>query len=308
MYEIKGRTALVTGGASGIGESITERLALRGANVISANRTEADGKAMVETMSARFPGQHFAFVKCDMVDHDSVRAAFKEAVEKSTTGTVDILINNAGWTIDPVTFQLEVDEETDRWLPSLEGHLVGTILMTRLAMSHWKKKAIEGVCIMTASIVGMLPDNESGPTFHPDISYSLSKVGMIMATKQLQKQVDYAPAGSWPKRPRFGCIQPGMTWAAIWTKSGYATPKDVEESPLWRNIFPAVGGWTPMPELMDAYERLITDERLAGHSYVVSGEKGRAVLYDPLYMRLADERKGAPDDPSKVLMPPPLEG
>jgi hypothetical protein len=61
-----------------------------------------------------------------------------------------------------------------------------------------------------------------------------------------------------------------------------------------------------MDKLMDVYVRLITDERLAGHTYVCSGEKGRAVLYDPKYLRLSDEKLGQPDDPSKVLMPPPL--
>lgn len=39
-----------------------------------------------------------------------------------------------------------------------------------------------------------------------------------MMTKQLQKQCDYAPEGTWKKRPRFCCVQPGLTWAAIWVR------------------------------------------------------------------------------------------
>lgn len=152
---------------------------------------------MVAEMSAKYPNRKFFYVRCDMCNFDSIRSAFREAVQLA--GNIDILINNSGWTIDPTTFQKEVDDETDEWLTALEGeffvfifsnlrwfelifrcwdytgHLVGTVLITRLVMSHWKKNDIEGVCISTASIVGMLPHLESGPTFHPDISVGLGK-------------------------------------------------------------------------------------------------------------------------------------
>lgn len=172
---------------------------------------------MVAAMSAKYPDQTFGFIKCDMCVMDSVRAAFKQAVDHYKQ--IDILMwaglmefgENSG--SSPVSISATTRDGrlirllskrklamrrivscgafkrasisdprfVSDWMTALEGHLVGTVLLTRLAMSHWHKNGIEGVCVSTASIVGMLPDNESGPTYHPDISYSLSKVGMVVS-------------------------------------------------------------------------------------------------------------------------------
>lgn len=91
--DFAGRTALVTGGNSGIGREVARGLALRGAQVVISGRDAERGTAAVEEIRAAGGSAHF--VRADLDDLAGVRALAKEAIALGG-GHVDILINNAG--------------------------------------------------------------------------------------------------------------------------------------------------------------------------------------------------------------------
>ena len=91
--DFAGRTALVTGGNSGIGRAVAEQLAARGAHVVISGRDTARGNQVVEGI--RSGGGTADFVAADLADLTSVRALAKQAVDLGG-GHVDVLVNNAG--------------------------------------------------------------------------------------------------------------------------------------------------------------------------------------------------------------------
>lgn len=89
---LKGKVALVTGGARGIGEAIVRRLVEDGASVVAADVLDAEGRRLVEALRAK--GAHIGFMRLDVTQEDQ----WKEAVEgaRKTWGGLHILVNNAG--------------------------------------------------------------------------------------------------------------------------------------------------------------------------------------------------------------------
>lgn len=93
MNDLKGKTALVTGGNSGIGRAVATALAGRGAHVVLTGRDAARGEQAAATIRAA--GGTADFVKADLTDETSARALARQA-EDLGGGHVDILVNNAG--------------------------------------------------------------------------------------------------------------------------------------------------------------------------------------------------------------------
>ncbi|GAA1161927.1 SDR family oxidoreductase [Kribbella jejuensis] len=91
--DFAGRTALVTGGNSGIGRAVAEQLAARGAHVVISGRDADRGKQVVEGI--RSAGGTADFVAAELADLTSVRALAKQAIDLGG-GHVDVLVNNAG--------------------------------------------------------------------------------------------------------------------------------------------------------------------------------------------------------------------
>ncbi|MFG1909545.1 SDR family NAD(P)-dependent oxidoreductase [Kribbella sp. NPDC048928] len=91
--DFAGRTALVTGGNSGIGRSVATQLAARGAHVVISGRDVARGQDVVAQLRAA--GGTADFVQADLAELDSVRSLAKQAIELGG-GHVDVLVNNAG--------------------------------------------------------------------------------------------------------------------------------------------------------------------------------------------------------------------
>jgi NAD(P)-dependent dehydrogenase (short-subunit alcohol dehydrogenase family) len=91
--DFAGRTALVTGGNSGIGRSVATQLAARGAHVVISGRDAVRGQEVVDQLRAA--GGTADFVQADLAELDSVRSLAKQAIELGG-GHVDVLVNNAG--------------------------------------------------------------------------------------------------------------------------------------------------------------------------------------------------------------------
>jgi NAD(P)-dependent dehydrogenase (short-subunit alcohol dehydrogenase family) len=95
QFDLRGKTALVTGATSGIGTEVAAELAKRGAEVILGVRNVDSGKAIAKDIAARYPGAKVEVgPSLDLKSQASVRA-FADAINKRK-GSLDILVNNAG--------------------------------------------------------------------------------------------------------------------------------------------------------------------------------------------------------------------
>lgn len=166
---MNGKVAIVTGGASGIGKAICEKLAWEGAEVVVADVDEDKGLQLAEEIDADFK-------YCDVSDKENVEKVIEDTVEQY--GRLDIMINNAG--IGSINTIEEMDEE--EWNNILSVDLDGVMYGTKAAIPHLKET--EGVILNTASIYGLVGD--VGAT-----AYNAAKGGVVNFTRSVAD--DLAP-------------------------------------------------------------------------------------------------------------------
>jgi NAD(P)-dependent dehydrogenase (short-subunit alcohol dehydrogenase family) len=167
----EGKTAIVTGGARGIGRAIVERLASEGARVLIADIDEAAGKAAAGEIGAG--AQAFGL---DVTSESSWQAAVGQAT--NAWGKVDILVNNAGIAgRSAPAWELSVQE----WLDVINIDLTGVFLGCRAVLPGMIERGY-GRIVNIASIAG----KEGNPNAVP---YSAAKSGVIGLTKSVAKEV-----------------------------------------------------------------------------------------------------------------------
>ena len=172
LISLKGRRAVVTGGAKGLGSAIGYRLAEAGASVLLGDIDEAGARATANTIAAR-TGSVVLSTRLDVSDGKSVGASADKAVAE--LGSVDIGVNNAG--IYPLTPVLEMsDEEWDR---VVDINLRGTFIGCREAARRMSKAGRGGVIINIASTAGF---KGAGPGI---THYVASKHGVRGITRQM---------------------------------------------------------------------------------------------------------------------------
>src|SRR3989304_720953 len=109
ILDLSGKTAIVTGGAAGIGLGISSRLAESGAAVVIADVSEENAKKSAEELKSK--GYKVAAVRCDVSNKSDAEAMVSFSV--STFGGLDILVNNAGVYPSVLVMQM-TDEDWDR--------------------------------------------------------------------------------------------------------------------------------------------------------------------------------------------------
>lgn len=142
--KLEGKIAVITGGASGIGESGTRRFAAEGAKVVILDVNEAAGIALCEELGKK--GQNVKFLKTDISNEESVRASF--AIIEKEYGRVDVLYNNASVFLGGRDTVLD-DVPSDIWKKVLAINLDGTYFCSKYAIKLMKEKG--GSIINTAS-------------------------------------------------------------------------------------------------------------------------------------------------------------
>ena len=194
MFDLSGKTALVTGASGGIGSEIAQALALRGANVIltGTRKQVLEDVANGLTLSA---DQCAAVIPADLSDPDAAKYLLEQAEDQ--IGGVDILVNNAGLTRDGLLMRMK-DED---WQTVLDINLTSVMLLSR-AVLRGMMKARWGRIIQISSIVGYT--GNPGQT-----NYAASKAGMTGFTKSLALEV--ASRGVTANVVAPGFIQTAMT-------------------------------------------------------------------------------------------------
>lgn len=176
---LRGKVAIVTGAASGLGKASANLFLANGAKVVYADFK----KIGVKSTSA-------IFVNCDVADAAAVDDLVNAAVKKF--GRLDIMFNNAG-----IATNGSILDTTDEvWKKTLAVNLSGVFHGTRAAAKYFKAKKIKGSIINTASIAGLVG-------FEGSLAYCSSKGGIIQLTRAAA--VDLANYGI-----RVNAIAPGV--------------------------------------------------------------------------------------------------
>jgi 3-oxoacyl-[acyl-carrier protein] reductase len=184
MFDLEGKTALVTGATGGIGGAIAKQLHDRGATIV-ASGTRA-GK--LDELAAAL-GERCHAVAADLSDPEAPDALIAGAIEAA--GSVDILINNAGLTRDNLAMRMK-DEE---WQQVIDVNLTSAFRLTRASL-RGMMKARWGRIVTVTSVVGA--------TGNPgQANYAASKAGLTGMTKALAQEV--ASRGI-----TVNCIAPGF--------------------------------------------------------------------------------------------------
>jgi 3-oxoacyl-[acyl-carrier protein] reductase len=170
MFQLSGKTALITGASGGIGSAIAKNLSQQGAHVV-LHGTRA---GRLEELASEI-GSNVFVVTANLSDRDAVGGLVAEAAK--ATGAIDILVNNAGITRDNLFMRMK-DEE---WDDVLEVNLTSSMLLCRSAIRAMMK-ARWGRIISISSIVGVT--GNPGQT-----NYAASKAGMIGFSKSLAAEV-----------------------------------------------------------------------------------------------------------------------
>ncbi len=185
MTRFQGKTALVTGGAKGIGAATAKRLAAEGATVVVADFDEA---AAEET--AREVGGHA--VRCDVTKREDVESAVEATV---ALGSLDLVVTCAGIIRDNLLFKM-TDED---WDAVIDTHLKGTFHTVRAAQKHMvPQQSGKMVLISSTSALGN----------RGQANYSTAKAGLQGMTKTLAIELG-------PYNINVNCVAPGFIATAM---------------------------------------------------------------------------------------------
>lgn len=183
LFDLTGKVALVTGSARGIGRSVSEQLAQRGASVVVVD--VLDPSAAVDALRAAHPSGTFEGRVVDVRERSQVEDVVSRTVEQF--GHLDILVNNAG-TASRSGLPEMTDEE---WFRDIDTNLRGTFLFCQAALHPHMVERGSGTIINISSISGIMggptSGGEGGGRSGP--AYAASKGGIIALTMWLAKEV-----------------------------------------------------------------------------------------------------------------------
>lgn len=208
MGKLDGKTALITGGTSGIGAAMAELFAEEGASVIIVGRNSERGEQKAEEINRHYNIPRCRFFSCDVTSSRDIRNLHHAVCE--AYGRLDILVNNAGVLITK-NLQEMTDEDIDQIYHSNYKSVVD---MTRIFMPLIE--SCKGVVLNIASSAGMQSHIEGARSY----LYASSKAGVIQFTRLCA--LNYANKGV-----RINCLCPGIVNTPIYTNRDFSRFKNI---------------------------------------------------------------------------------
>jgi 2-dehydro-3-deoxy-D-gluconate 5-dehydrogenase len=210
LFDLKGKTALVTGGNGGIGLGMAQGLAQAGAKVAIVGRDKAKNDAALKEL-AKSGGESISLV-ADLKDEAACRAMVDEAAKRF--GRLDILINNAGMNVRKQPQEFTLDE----WKLVMDTNLTSAFVASQTAYAHMKK-AGAGKIVNIGSMMSIF-----GASF--TTAYAASKGGIVQMTR--------AMATAWMRdNIQVNAVLPGWIDTAL-TRGAREQVKGLHESVLRR--------------------------------------------------------------------------
>lgn len=173
LFDLTGRTALITGASRGIGKTIALGLAEAGATIVMAARSTAELESISRQLQSS--GQHSHFFEADVSDVESIRRLYKDMATNNIVA--DILVNNAG--VEQVCSSTELDEAL--WDKIVNTNLKGAFFVSQCFAKQLFKEQIPGSIINLGSLTSAV----GVPTATP---YTSSKSGVLGMTRALSSE------------------------------------------------------------------------------------------------------------------------
>ena len=217
LFDLTGKTAIVTGGSRGIGKEMAEGLAEAGANLMLCARRA--GWLDETVLEFRANNYNVEGKLCDVSTPEEIQAVVDETIERF--GAIDVLINNAGisWGAMPEEMPLA------KWQKVLDVNLTGCFLFAQAAGREMLKRK-SGSIINIASISG-ITSSANGPFY---AGYVASKAGLIGLTREL--------AASWGRKGiRVNAIAPGFFHSRLADSVIDIYERSIQEN----NVIPRIG-------------------------------------------------------------------
>jgi NAD(P)-dependent dehydrogenase (short-subunit alcohol dehydrogenase family) len=187
LLSLDGKVALVTGAATGIGQSIASVLGAAGAHVLIADIDEEGAERVAAEL--RQHGRRAGCIGLDVTDEASARTGIGAAI--ATGGALDVLVNNAGSYHESGSI---VDQTYESWRRAIAVNYEGVFLCSKPAAEHMVASGRGGAIVNISSVDGILPCLGTG--------YDSAKGALFQFTRSLA--VDLAPLGV-----RVNCVAPG---------------------------------------------------------------------------------------------------
>lgn len=241
--ELNGQVAIITGAAQGIGRACAQLLASNGVTVVVADIAEEEGRATVNEIMNK--GGQAKFSLTDVGQHEQIRALVEETTRQF--GRLDIVVNNAFWSIRKSVVALPEDE----WDKGMNVMLKAAYLFGKYGFPEMEKVG-KGAMVNIASVHAFASISD-----YP--VYAAAKAGLINLTRQMA--IDGGPLGI-----RVNAICPG----AIPNRG----PVELSEmrGKVVKKLFPA-GRYGRPDEIATSVRFLVSDQAsyITGHALVVDG-------------------------------------
>jgi NAD(P)-dependent dehydrogenase (short-subunit alcohol dehydrogenase family) len=251
MNRLAGKTAIVTGGAVGIGRACVERMADEGASVAIFDMLSDEGSALAASLSAK--GHKVAFWAVDVADEAAMKAAIDAAAARF--GGLHVMVNNAGISGSPKPTDQVTESDWDR---VQAVNVKGVMFGTKHAIPHLRA-AGKGSIINLSSIAGLIGVGNLAP-------YHASKGAVRLMTKN--DAVTYAP-----EQIRVNSIHPGYIWTPMVENHLRATSPDLEAAKVAAGSVHPIGHMGEPDDIAWAVVWLASDEAkfVTGTEIVIDG-------------------------------------